>query len=93
MVSYEVPKLLTRNLVNAAAPLVPAVKNVKKWRAKSPGIRAQLINRNSGELVQDFLIEHHQNTSHVLNAVSPGWTASIPFGRYIANQVVQRFNS
>jgi L-2-hydroxyglutarate oxidase LhgO len=93
MVQYEIPKLLTSNLVGAASELVPGAKQVKQWSRKSPGIRGQLINSNSGELLQDFLIEHNQNSTHVLNAVSPGWTASIPFGRHIAQMVVERLDS
>ena len=93
MAQYEIPKLLTSNLVGAASELVPSAKTVKRWSRKSPGIRGQLINSNTGELLQDFLIEHNQNSTHVLNAVSPGWTASIPFGRHIAQMVLERLNS
>jgi L-2-hydroxyglutarate oxidase LhgO len=93
MAQYEIPKLITSNLVGAASELVPNAKLVKKWSKKSPGIRGQLINYNTGELLQDFLVEHDQNSTHVLNAVSPGWTASIPFGRHIAQMVVERLNS
>lgn len=93
MAQYEIPKLLTSNLVGAASELVPGAKQVKNWSRKSPGIRGQLVNSNTGELLQDFLIEHNQNSTHVLNAVSPGWTASIPFGRHIAQMVLERFDS
>jgi L-2-hydroxyglutarate oxidase len=93
MAQYEIPKLLTSNLVRAASELVPSAKTVKQWSRKSPGIRGQLINSRNGELLQDFLIEHNQNSTHVLNAVSPGWTASIPFGRHIAQMVLERLNS
>jgi len=93
MAQYEIPKLLTSNLVGAASELVPSAKTIKHWARKSPGIRGQLINSNTGELLQDFLIEHIQNSTHVLNAVSPGWTASIPFGRHIAQMVLERLDS
>lgn len=93
MMKYEIPKLMTRNLVNAASRLVPTAKQIKDWSSKSPGIRGQLIDSRNGELLQDFLVEHVANSTHVLNAVSPGWTASIPFGRHIAQQVVERLNS
>jgi L-2-hydroxyglutarate oxidase LhgO len=93
MIKYEVPKLRTTNLVEAASNLVPSAGEIKKWAKKAPGIRGQLINSQSGELLQDFLIEHGQNSTHVLNAVSPGWTASIPFGRFIAQTVLERLNS
>lgn len=93
MVKYEIPKLLTSNMVGAASELVPNARAVNNWSRKSPGIRGQLINSNNGELLQDFLIEHNQNSTHVLNAVSPGWTASLPFGRHIAQLVFERLNT
>lgn len=93
MMKYEIPKLLTYNLVGAASELVPSARDVKQWSRKNPGIRGQLINSNSGELLQDFLIEHGRNSTHVLNAVSPGWTASLPFGRHISQLVFERLDS
>ena len=93
MMKYEIPKLNTSSLVGAASELVPSAQEIKKWSRKSPGIRGQLINVGNGELLQDFLVEHNRNSTHVLNAVSPGWTASIPFGRHIAQMVVERLNS
>ena len=93
MMKYEIPKLLTSNLVEAASELVPSASEIRMWESKSPGIRGQLINSHNGELVQDFLVEHIENSTHVLNAVSPGWTASIPFGRHVARMAYERLNS
>ncbi len=92
MMKYEVPKLFTANLVDSAAYLVPKAKQIKDWHQKSPGIRGQLIDIRNGELVQDFLIENTEKSTHVLNAVSPGWTAAIPFGRHIALSVLERMS-
>lgn len=93
LMKYEIPKLRTGNLVSAASQLVPTASEIRNWRKKSPGIRGQLIDSNSGELLQDFKVEHGERSTHVLNAVSPGWTASIPFGRHIAQMVFERLNS
>ena len=84
----ELSKVFLKRLTGDAATLVPNVKQVKGWERLSPGIRSQLINLKSGELVSDFVIEGDDKSTHVLNAVSPGWTAAIPFGRHIANRVV-----
>ncbi len=46
-------------------------------------MRAQAIGRD-GKLVDDFVIETTDNTVHVLNAPSPGATASLAIGSYIA---------
>jgi len=84
----ELSKVFLKRLTGDAARLVPSVKQVKGWERLSPGIRSQLVNLKSGELVSDFIIEGDKNSTHVLNAVSPAWTAAIPFGRHIANRVV-----
>jgi L-2-hydroxyglutarate oxidase LhgO len=52
-----------------------------------PGIRAQLVNLESGKLEQDFIVRKSHNSTHILNAVSPGWTSALPFGRWIADSI------
>ena len=86
----EFPKYSSKHLVRESSKLVPGVSKVKGWKVKPPGIRAQLVNLKSGELVQDFLVEKTPNSTHILNAVSPGWTSALPFGDYIAIQVLDR---
>ena len=81
----EIKKLSTKVLVSEAAKLVPAVKNVDSWERYEPGIRSQLVHTPSGKLIQDFLVLESNNTIHILNAVSPGWTASLAFSEYIAD--------
>jgi (S)-2-hydroxyglutarate dehydrogenase len=55
------------------------------------GVRAQAMER-SGKLVDDFRIERQEGMVHVLNAPSPGATASIAIGRYISQIVEQGAN-
>jgi L-2-hydroxyglutarate oxidase LhgO len=88
IVSTEFPKFSTRFLVRESAELVPSAKGVRGWKVKPPGIRSQLVNLQTGELVQDFLVEKGENSTHILNAVSPGWTSALPFGDFIADQVL-----
>lgn len=80
----EFPNLIEKTLINRASKLVPTVGSVKNWEKKRPGIRSQLLNVAKGELVQDFVVEGDGQSTHVLNAVSPGWTAAMPFGEYVA---------
>uniref|UniRef100_UPI00404792FA L-2-hydroxyglutarate oxidase n=1 Tax=Aliarcobacter sp. TaxID=2321116 RepID=UPI00404792FA len=54
----------------------------------TPGIRAQLLNKNTLELVQDFVVESDKNSVHVLNAVSPAFTSSIPFANWVVEEHV-----
>ena len=56
-------------------------KGYDSW--STPGIRAQLLNKNTLELVQDFVVESDINSVHVLNAVSPAFTSSIPFASWV----------
>ena len=86
LITSDVLKLRLSNLIEDASTLVPDTATVKSWKIKPPGIRAQLVNRETGELVQDFIVETHGNATHVLNAVSPAWTSSIPFGKYVADK-------
>jgi L-2-hydroxyglutarate oxidase LhgO len=53
------------------------------------GNRAQLVTRD-GELVNDILVRETDRAVHVLNAVSPGLTASLPFGDYLAGRVMEK---
>ena len=48
-----------------------------------PGIRAQLLNTKNLELVQDFVVEGDKASTHILNAVSPAFTGSFPFTKWI----------
>ena len=51
------------------------------------GIRAQLLNTKTNELVQDFVVEHGKNSTHILNAVSPAFTCSFAFAKYVVNEI------
>lgn len=84
----ELPKLSQRRLILEAQKIVPMAGQVQGWSKKPPGIRAQLVHIPTGRLEQDFVVQNHLNSTHILNAVSPGWTSSIPFGRYVAEEKV-----
>lgn len=73
------------SFVAAAQRLVPALKRSDITKSYA-GIRAQLV-RSDGELVKQPLVEHHDGALHVLNAVSPGLTSSLPFGEHIADRL------
>jgi len=84
MIRSEVPKLLESVIVKESQSLVPLAGAVKKWSKKPPGIRAQLVHISTGKLEQDFKVIKFLNSVHILNAVSPGWTSAVAFGRYVA---------
>lgn len=62
--------------------LVPALER-RHMRRSFAGNRAQMVSRD-GRLLDDILVRETARTVHVLNAVSPGLTGSLPFGEYLA---------
>ena len=86
----EMPKISARKLIGDVSSIAPGIGGVKGWKPAPAGIRAQLVNTLNGELVQDFILEGDDHSTHVLNAVSPGWTSAIPFGEYIAERVLNK---
>jgi len=82
----ELPKMATRVLVSGGEALVPNLPKDIKWKPKKPGIRAQLIDRRSGQFEMDYVVEKNENQVHILNAVSPGWTSSMPFAKWVVDK-------
>lgn len=75
-----------QRMVNAASDLVPHTPGPKVWSRGKAGIRSQLVDLNKREFVQDFVISESPGVVHILNAVSPGWTSALPFGRYVVEE-------
>lgn len=66
-----------------ATGLMPS--SLRTWGRS--GIRAQLLNLETKSLEMDFIYEGDAKSFHVLNAVSPGWTCSIPFSAYLVDEI------
>jgi L-2-hydroxyglutarate oxidase LhgO len=60
------------------------LKSFNQW--SRPGIRAQLYDQESKQLVQDFVIKKTAHTIHLLNAVSPAYTCSLAIAEHIADE-------
>ncbi|MES2589505.1 MAG: L-2-hydroxyglutarate oxidase [Bacteroidota bacterium] len=69
--------------------MIPDLKmeDIKPGRA---GVRALLL-REDGDTRDDFRIEYHGHSIHVLNAPSPAATASLAIGGYIAEEAEKHF--
>jgi len=80
----EVKKYRKKNIINDAKKLFTGV-SFGDWGV--PGIRAQLMNIEDNSLVMDFVYEGDNNSFHVLNAVSPGFTCSLSFAIHLANEI------
>ncbi len=85
----EVRKYAKSHLLSLARHLTPALDLEPYDTWSTPGIRAQLLNTRTHELVQDFIVEHAGNTTHILNAVSPAFTAASPFAQWVVEGLDQ----
>jgi len=83
----EIKKYSRAYLVRQASALLEDVRleNYRTWGR--PGIRAQLYDHQDKRLVMDFLLEGNSQSLHVLNAISPAWTAAMPFAEYVVDQI------
>ncbi len=54
---------------------------------REAGIRAQLCDVKTANLVNDFLVEEGPDSTHVLNAVSPAFTCSLPFAEHVVSMI------
>ena len=76
-------KLFKRPLIKKAKKLTNALDLNQKWKNYPAGIRAQIVNLDTKVIEMDYIVRSDKNVVHILNAVSPGWTSSIPFSRWI----------
>ena len=72
--------------LKAAQELVPGLRSEHLIPSEKVGIRAQLYDRRTGTLVQDFCLEQGTASTHVLNAISPAFTASFALADLILDQ-------
>lgn len=79
-----------RWFAEAAQALLPRLRTEHLLACDKAGIRAQLYDRESGRLVNDFVVERGPASTHVLNAISPAWTSAFPFARYVVDQYVEK---
>lgn len=85
----EAPKLSRRALVTQGAELLDDVR-LADYRWGRPGIRAQLVDRTTGRLHFDFVVEEAERSLHVLNAVSPAFTCALPFAEHLVSRIDDR---
>lgn len=92
------PKAAASELINSASKsiflsnlqrLVPDIQMDDLSDEGGAGVRAQAIDAE-GKPVMDFLFEEAAGQLHVLNAPSPGATASLAIGAHIAGKVAER---
>lgn len=79
----EVRKYVKSHFLKLAGCLTNNLNHAGFQEWSAPGIRAQLLDIKTLELVQDFVVEGNGVSTHILNAVSPALTSSMPFAEWV----------
>jgi (S)-2-hydroxyglutarate dehydrogenase len=77
----------TKAFIQKAKKLIPSSERYMFEKGGTAGVRAQAISK-SGELLMDFNILREKNQIHVLNAPSPGATASLSIAKHIISNYI-----
>lgn len=85
----EMSKYNKEHFISLAVKMVP-VDPKGFGEFTRPGIRAQLLDKRTSLLVQDFVVEADAASVHVLNAVSPAFTCAFPFARFVWDEFVNK---
>lgn len=83
----EMAKYSKSTMVSLARQLAEGVKPEHYQAWGKPGIRAQLVDIRNRKLEMDFVLEGDTRSMHILNAVSPAFTCSLPFSEYVCQQI------
>lgn len=88
----ELRKYFRGRMVSLAKSLASEV-NLRDYKNRGrPGIRAQLLDIKEKKLEMDFVLEGDENSMHILNAVSPAFTCSLPFARAVCYRIQGNLN-
>ncbi|MBF0593989.1 MAG: L-2-hydroxyglutarate oxidase [Candidatus Omnitrophica bacterium] len=85
----EMAKYNRDHFINLAVKMVP-VDPKGFGEFTRPGIRAQLLDKTTSLLVQDFVVEADKDSVHVLNAVSPAFTCAFPFAQFLWREYISK---
>ena len=83
----EIAKYSKSTMVSLASELAEGIKPEDYQTWGKPGIRAQLVDISKRKLEMDFVLEGDRHSMHILNAVSPAFTCSLPFSEYVCQQI------
>ena len=82
----ETKKYFKRYMFDEARKLVPELKIEDIEDTPKVGIRPQLVDWESKQLVMDFIVIKDVNSLHILNAISPAFTCSMAFAKHVVDQ-------
>jgi len=83
----EIQKYSRTHLVKLATSLMEGITPERYETWGKPGIRAQLLDTKKRKLEMDFVLEGDWRSMHILNAVSPAFTCSLPFAEHVCQKI------
>lgn len=89
---HEIAKYSRAKMVALAGQLADRVQLEQYTTWGRPGIRAQLVDITTRKLEMDFVLEGDGQSMHVLNAVSPAFTCSLPFAEFVCERIRASLN-
>jgi len=82
-VARQLPQLLLPNAIKSLATIFPLASKLKFRASNKTGIRPQIIDPSSGDIINDFVCVSDSTTTHLLNTISPAFTASFELADYV----------
>jgi L-2-hydroxyglutarate oxidase LhgO len=82
----EPKKYLFKHFFSDAAKLVRGLNPDDIIPSDKAGIRPQLVDWDSKQLVTDFLVLKEDRGVHILNTISPGFTSSMEFASLVVKE-------
>ena len=79
-------------MVDSAKKLIPSINSEDLKISTKVGIRSQLFNKKTEKLENDFLTIKGKSSTHVLNAISPAFTASFALADLIIDNNKDNFD-
>lgn len=85
----EIGRWSSRGFLSELEKVMDEVRGHEVSEIEKVGLRPQLIDLDQGgRLVMDFVVKKAEGSTHVLNTVSPGFTSSFSFAKYICDQAL-----
>ncbi len=86
----EAKKYLGSHFYSEARKLIPGLMPGHLVSSAKTGIRSQLVDWKEKKLVMDYVVSKEENTVHVLNAISPAFTSSMSFAKYVVDILFEK---
>ena len=91
--AFQESKYIFKNeIIKSASKLTSLDLRSINFKWHSPGIRAQLYDKNKKNLEFDFILKKQNRIFHLLNSISPAWTCSLKTAKEVINNLLLDIN-